>query len=332
VKFLTKSSFIYALCFAGLFFSLLAIVESTTGGVCGDACASAMSSDYAKFFGIPVGCFAFSVWIYLIHSVRTPTKLGVYLSIAMGLGATAFIGILLFILHQSCIICFLHNTTAIMMAICFPVYAYRKKIPVQYYFAKCEIQRWIITSFVLLCLVMVTYQKQEPLKFSPSDNLYLNFPILYSQNSAPSQQNILVVSLGCPHCYKVLGTLLTAKYSKPTYLNIVLKNTQDASEANCATIAAILKLSAQEKFLKSQEAFKIVFPIMYKHSKEMEKGNFLPYIEELQEKVPETEKYKSLATYLLNSYTLFYSELKTQQTPLFIKDGTVVKDVAKMHP
>lgn len=323
---------LYALCFAGLFFSALAIVESMSGGVCGENCAAVMSSVYSKIFGIPVGCFAFCIWLYLIQAIKEPTKIDVLLSSLLGLGALSFICILVFVLRTSCVICLLHNSTAILTALCFPFALYKRRIQTQHPTLLLAIEKLSIVIPVFCCLASITRDVEPTGSLENGNNLYVNFPILYSQGALPAQQNIAVVSLNCPHCYKLLAKLLMAKYSKPTYLNIVLKNTPETAEANQKTLAAILKLVADGKFLQGQTTFQTVFPIIFKHSKEMEKGNFLPYIQELDEIVPNSSKYNSLATFILNSYTLFYSELKTQQTPLFIKDGTVVKDVLKMHP
>lgn len=323
---------LYTLCFAGLFFSAVAIFESMTGGVCGENCASVMSSAYSKVFGIPVGCFSFCVWLYLIQAIRKPTKIDILLSSLLGLGALSFICILVFVLYANCIICLLHNSTAILAAFCFPFALYKRSTKTRYPVFLLTLEKLAIAIPVFCCLASIA-RNAEPIEgVKTNNNLYVNFPILYSQGALPSQQNIAVVSLDCPHCYKLLAKLLTFKYPKPTYLNIVLKNTPETAEANQKTLAAILKLVADGKFLQSQTTFQAVFPIIFKHSKEMEKGNFLPYLQELDEIVPNSSKYNSLATFILNSYTLFYSELKTQQTPLFIKDGNVVKDVLKMHP
>lgn len=291
------------------------------GLTCGASCDVAFNSEYSKIFNIPVGIYALFLWIYIGY--RGISRITVYLLALMAIGACTFLSILFFVLHGSCPICLAHNIPTIFAAIV-GIYLYKTGKTI-------DTNKSILFLLVVLPLISyIIYSKytEEPNtenKARSTTTLYT--PILSERDYIDTG---IIISINCKYCYEVLGDILA--YPKGNKIALLFKGTSENMQASVQTLASIYALHKQDKFKDIQKAYLQVVPLMYKYREKLIKNDYTEYLNELSRRVKVDTQSEALAKYVISTNSIYYLALKTQQTPIVIKNGKHIFKRTEMFP
>ena len=140
----------------------------------------------------------------------------------------------------------------------------------------------------------------------------------------------IIISINCKYCYEVLGDILA--YPKGNKIALLFKGTSENMQASVQTLASIYALHKQDKFKDIQKAYLQVVPLMYKYREKLIKNDYTEYLNELSRRVKVDTQSEALAKYVISTNSIYYLALKTQQTPIVIKNGKHIFKRTEMFP
>lgn len=306
--------------YVGLIAALMSVFDALGGGICGQTCMEISRSEFSKLFGIPIGIFALPLWVLLLTA---SDRLKIAAASLLGIGAVIFLYIMRFVLDTYCPICVLHNACAIIAMLLLALCLVRNIRSVS-----IRTGAVLVLIFLAVCIFFFEMPKNKPVTLfhAAGQHTKINFPIVTNDID-----NALVISLACPHCYVLLYEYLTYE-SENKELNIVIKTGQNTLTIAASILAAIYADYRKNGYENYYSSFQKVFLVVFKYSEEVQRGEYASLENELDLIAPARKEFVQFAEYVLESHAALSSRLGSDQTPIVIKNGSIILNRIFMSP